>query len=251
MDLDQTACPHTSRPLRVLRTLSHIFSLRHDGKSHPPDAAIPKLGVWHPSQLMFFRKLLVIRMIAHTQTSTIYLFNQVGVLCLISWMSAQTARGRRAFLTERARKGTLERESERENKRGGGASANTLCLRKEGIRKKITKSMSNLYPKRKIRDVPGKQRDKFKLRLNLLSDRQSFNCKDRLQSLAQQEKENIFFQRFYSWFGSLFLGSCVQQHYCLMKCLWRPVLVFYLERQHCLWTLTSRLIALTNGRAQH
>lgn len=152
---------------------------------------------------MFFRKLLVIRMIAHTQTSTIYLFNQVGVLCLISWMSAQTARGRRAFLTERARKGTLERERERVNKRGGSASANTLCLRKEGIRKKITKSMSNLFPKRKIRDVPGKQRDKFKLRLNLLSDQQSFSCKDR-HSTARKRKQNcsevpVFLVWFFFW----------------------------------------------------
>lgn len=69
--------------------------------------------------------------------------------------------------------------------------------------------MSNLYPKCKIRDVPGKQRDKFKLGLNLLSDRQSFNCKDRLQSLAQQENENIVVQRLlYSWFGSFFWFLC-------------------------------------------
>lgn len=70
--------------------------------------------------------------------------------------------------------------------RDGGAFANTLCLRKEGIRKKITKSMSNLYPGRKIKDVSGKQGDKFKLRLNLLNDQQLFNCKDQVGSLARQ-----------------------------------------------------------------
>lgn len=208
MDLDQAACPHTSRPLRVLRTLWHIFSLRHDGKSHPPDAAIPKLGVWHPSQLMFFRKLLVIRMIAHTQTSTIYLFNQVGVLCLISWMSAQTARGRRAFLTERARKGTLERERARERTRGVAVQVQThFAWGKRELERKLQSQCRICTQSAKLETFKENRGRKFKLRLNLLSDRQSFNCKDRLQSLAQQEKENIFVQRFlYSWFGSLFLA---------------------------------------------
>lgn len=81
---------------------------------------------------------------------------------------------------ERSRPKERERKRAKERERDGNACANTLCLRKEGIRKKITKSVSNLYPSGNIKDVSGKQEDKFKLQLNLLNDSQLFNCKDQL-----------------------------------------------------------------------
>lgn len=117
-------------------------------------------------------------------------------------MCAQKGRGQGAFERNSEREEVNQRERKRESE-DGDACANTLCLRKEGIRKKITKSMSNLYPRRKIKDVSGKQEDKFKLQLNLLNDQQLFNCKDRLCTPVKQ-KDGLVVT------SLLFLGSCMQ-----------------------------------------